>query len=203
MIDAAIEARRRQHLQLERYSAALALAETRTSARHDDEHDDQKELSDDDDDGDKRYQYEYLDHTADVQLYSWGSNLERALEGLVVAMFGYMTDLRRVDRRVSDTKTTVHVRAHDAPSLVFGFLQEWLSLFHESGFVARSVRVSGPVTRTDGEWAVEATGSGEIYDPSRHTQGTEVKAVTYGSLKVTEDESSDGTRCDLWVIVDI
>jgi SHS2 domain-containing protein len=206
MIGAAIETRRRQHQQLERYSAALALAETSLSwapgGCPDDEDDDQKELNDDDED-DEKYQYEYLDHTADVQLHSWGPNLERALEGLVVAMFGYMTDLRRIDRRVSETKT-VRVRAHDAASLVFGFLQEWLSVFHESGFVARSIRVSGPVTRTDDAWTVEATGSGEFYDPSRHTQGTEVKAVTYGSLKVTEDESNDdGTRCDIWVVVDI
>lgn len=202
MIDAAIEARRRQHQQLERYTAALALAETSDAVAPDPdvtdgghEGDDQKELIDD-----EGYHYEYLDHTADVQLHSWGSNLERALEGLVVAMFGYMTDLSRIHPKVE--ATTVRVRAHDAPSLVFGFLQEWLSQFHESGFVARSVRVSGPVDRT--EWVVDATGMGEEYDPSRHTQGTEVKAVTYGSLKVLENESSDnGPRCDIWVIVDI
>jgi SHS2 domain-containing protein len=209
MIDAAIEARRRQHQELERYSAALALADEASSVAPNssyategdhggDDDNDQKELSDDN----EGYHYEYLDHTADVQLHSWGSNLERALEGLVVAMFGYMTDLRRIHPDNSAAAKTVRVRAHDAPSLVFGFLQEWLSQFHENGFVPRSVRVTRPVDRS--EWVVEATGSGEVYDPSRHTQGTEVKAVTYGSLRVLETESSDsGTRCDIWVIVDI
>jgi SHS2 domain-containing protein len=206
MIDAAIEARRRQHQELERYSAALALADETSSAApnssnateggHGGDGNDEKELSD----NNEGYHYEYLDHTADVQLHSWGSNLECALEGLVVGMFGYMTDLRRI-HPIPEAKT-VRVRAHDAPSLVFGFLQEWLSQFHENGFVARSVRVTGPVDRT--EWVVEATGTGEEYDPTRHTQGTEVKAVTYGSLKVLETESTDdGTRCDIWVIVDI
>jgi SHS2 domain-containing protein len=209
LIDAAIEARRRQHQELERYSAALASAgETSsvvalhsandTEGGHDDSDDDQKELNGDN----EGYHYEYLDHTADVQLHSWGSNLERALEGLVVAMFGYMTDLRRIHLDHSAAAKTVRVRAHDAPSLVFGFLQEWLSQFHENGFVPRSVRVTGPVDRN--EWAVEATGTGEEYDPTRHTQGTEVKAVTYGSLRVHETESTDhGARCDIWVIVDI
>lgn len=198
MIGAAIEARRRQYRQLERCNAALASAETspvaEVASATGGSDEDGKELNDD-----AGCHFEYLDHTADVQLHSWGGSLERALEAVVVAMFGYMTDLRRVECRPE--ARTVRVRAHDATSLVFRFLQEWLSLFHESGFVARRVRVAGSVNRT--EWTVEATATGEEYDPSRHTQGTEVKAVTYGSLKVIEDESSDSSRCDIWVIVDI
>ncbi|RYG52033.1 archease [archaeon] len=36
--------------------------------------------------------YEYLDHTADVQLHAWGATLEDALARCALAMFGYMTE---------------------------------------------------------------------------------------------------------------
>lgn len=137
--------------------------------------------------------YEYLDHTADVQLHSWGVSLEYALEQLALAMLGYMTDLRRVEAR--DTRH-ITVRGHDCESLVFAYLQEWLEVFHETAFVASAVRIR----RLDrSSWSLQAEGDGEVYDRTRHTQGTEVKAVTYSNLSIRE---IDG-RCDIWVIVDI
>jgi hypothetical protein len=47
--------------------------------------------------------YEYLDHTADVQLHAWGSSLEKAFENIVPCMFNYMTDLATV--KIDPVKT--------------------------------------------------------------------------------------------------
>jgi len=148
--------------------------------------------------------YEYCDHTADVQLHSWGTSLDQALEQLVLAMFGYMTDLSRIrpdsssidgEGRASEyygeqhRVVSVQATGHDAESLVFNFLQEWLTLFHETGFVPKYVDVRTTTGTSDGtgsssSWTASSAGRGERYDPTRHTQGTEVKAVTYSNLQV-------------------
>jgi SHS2 domain-containing protein len=143
--------------------------------------------------------YEYLDHTADIQLHGWGDSLERALEQVGIAMIGYMTSLGRVEinKQQSDEHATdIEIKGHDLPSLVFNFLQEWLYIFHEVGFVAKEIAVQ-PIDRET--FSVSSSAKGEVADWNRHTQGTEVKAVTYSHLQVEETEG----RCDIWVIVDI
>jgi SHS2 domain-containing protein len=144
--------------------------------------------------------YEYLDHTADIQLHGWGDTLESALEQVAIAMFGYMTSLSRIkisEEQSEELGKDIVVTGHDVQSLVFAFLQEWLYIFHVSGFVARELTVE-PIDREKFEMCTSSA-KGEIVDWKRHTQGTEVKAVTYSSLQVKEDED----RCDIWIIVDI
>ena len=69
--------------------------------------------------------------------------------------------------------------AEDAGGLVVAFLSELLLLHDTEGFVGRTIRahaVGDPPT------AVVASVAGEPFDPSRHSAGTEVKAVTLHGL---------------------
>jgi len=148
--------------------------------------------------------YEYKDHTADVQLHTWGSTLQEAFEWQVVAMFGYMTDLELVEEAEEATRT-FEAEGHDIDSLLYNFLNEALMLFAEGElFVAKRVQITE--MRTQGsDQRIVAKAFGETFDRRKHTQGTEVKAITYSNMQILETPAKDGkpARWDVYVIIDI
>lgn len=125
-------------------------------------------------------QFEYLDHTADIQLHSWGSSLSDALEQCVIAMFSYMTDLSKVD---IDPKATdvFEVKGHDLDSLLFTLLDEFLYRFLTNEWIPRDVRVQSLDLR---HFRCVVAGFGERFTLEKHTQGTEIKAITYSNMQI-------------------
>ncbi|CAH8630216.1 unnamed protein product [Heterobilharzia americana] len=139
--------------------------------------------------------YEYLDHTADVQLHSWGNNQTEAFEQVAMAMFNYMTT--NYDSVEMLEKIEIEANGHDMMSLLFHFLDEWLFAFSaERFFIPRVVKI----TEFDTEkFHIKSVGWGEPFDISKHPQGTEVKAITYSNMQIHEKENMH----ELFVIIDI
>jgi SHS2 domain-containing protein len=140
--------------------------------------------------------YEYLDHTADVQLHTWGSDLSEAFENVSIAMFGYMTDIETVEMLNS---FSIEAEGEDMQSLLFHFLDEWLFGFSaEPFFIPRKVMI----TEFDRDnFRIRATGYGEEFNIAKHPQGTEVKAITYSAMQIYDDDEKD--QHELFVIIDI
>ncbi|KAL4216993.1 Protein archease [Mactra antiquata] len=139
--------------------------------------------------------YEYLDHTADVQLHSWGEDLKEAFEQVVVAMFNYMTtDFSTVEML---DEQTVEAEGEDLESLLFHFMDEWLFIFSaEPFFIAKKI----VITEFDTEnFKIKSIGYGEEFDITKHPQGTEVKAITYSNMQIYDEEN----RHEVFVIIDI
>lgn len=134
--------------------------------------------------------YEYLDHTADVQIHSWGDRLEEAFEQCAMGMFGYMTDTETVEPL--DT-VKVESEGEDMKSLLFHFLDDWLYKFcAEEFFIPREVKVLHIDTVN---FKIRSIGWGEEFSLDKHPQGTEVKAITYSAMQIHDTE--------IFVIVDI
>lgn len=56
------------------------------------------------------------------------------------------------------------------------------------------------ITNFDREnFRIEAIGYGETFDRKKHTQGTEVKAITYSNMQYHEKEG----HAEVFVIIDI
>lgn len=140
--------------------------------------------------------YEFLDNTADVQIHAWGSSIEESFEQVAMGMFAYMTDINRIENR--DMKQIdIRLDGGDLQNLLFKFLCEWLELCGtEDYFIARKIEINVFDRK---EMRIIARGYGEPFDFARHTQGTEVKAITYSNMQIHEEAATH----DVYVIVDI
>ncbi|XP_071744630.1 protein archease [Lepeophtheirus salmonis] len=143
--------------------------------------------------------YEYLDHTADVQIHSWASTLREAIEQSALGLFNYMTDLQKVE---SKSILVLKADGHDLESLLYNFLDECLYHFHaEEYFVASEIEIIDFDRRPKETESLSITARliGETFDLSKHTPGTEIKAITYSAMQIHENDSFS----QIFVIVDI
>ncbi|KAJ0390503.1 hypothetical protein P43SY_011706 [Pythium insidiosum] len=147
------------------------------------------------------FPFEYLDHTADVQLHAWGNSLEEAFASVTLCMFNYMTDLRRVETAPTPV-ARVAVEGHDLLSLLYNFMDEFLFLFATEGAVCRTIDCL--VLDTEA-FRIEAVGHGETFDLTKHTRGTEVKAVTFSNMQILhrKEHARLEHEWEIFVIVDI
>ena len=93
------------------------------------------------------YSFEYLDHTADIQIHSWGRTLGEAFEHAGHAMYNYMVPLDCIDVNPRVPELRVRASGHDEQSLLYNFLQELLFDFHTEFRVCWYGRTTLMVTR--------------------------------------------------------
>jgi SHS2 domain-containing protein len=125
-----------------------------------------------------RRRYGSFPTTADVGIWARGSTAAQLFEGLGLALFARMTDLRQVRPR---EERTVTASGPDPPALAVAYLTQLLNLQQADSFIGRSIRarpVGSPPT------SVLATVAGEPFDPARHKSKVEVKAVTMHRLEI-------------------
>jgi len=140
--------------------------------------------------------YEYKDHTADIQFHSWGKDLSEAFEQVVLAMFNYMVELDNVEIDNNIDPREIEVEGHDLDSLLYNFMDEWLFVFSTEWLVCSEIQI----TQFDKEnFKIKAIGKGEKLNKSKHTTGTEIKAITYSAMQISEGPD----QSEVYVIVDI
>mgnify|MGYP002649180251 CR=1 FL=1 len=79
-----------------------------------------------------------MDHTADVQIHSWGATVVEAFEQCAIGMFGYITDLKTV---TPSLYTDIEVSGgEDFKETLYRFLDDLLFLFCAEPFLIPCVR---------------------------------------------------------------
>jgi len=118
-----------------------------------------------------------LSHTADVKIQVLAPTLEAlfsdAFEALMQVMYGK-------DRR-GGTRREFTLHADNNESLLVDFLSEVLFITEVEGLVFSHADIT--ISRQE----LHAVLDGEVFNPSRHAGGTEVKGISYSGLSISPD----------------
>lgn len=136
--------------------------------------------------------FEFREHTADVQVRSWGNSLEEAFSQTAYSLMATITpDLRKISPKI---EKKINVKAEDKEALLFEFLSEFLYIFDVDELVFSHIFVD-KIEKYNDNFKLQATLKGEKFDSNKHEIGIEVKAITYSFLNI--EEKHDRTIIDI------
>ena len=125
--------------------------------------------------------YDLIDHTADIGVKAYGENLSECYENAAIGMFDIITDKSSIK---DIGKYFIDLEAGDLEQLLVDWLSELLFLNSAKNLVFGKFKIN--INRDKCRLKEEVYG--EEFDNSRHSLGSEIKAVTYHMLEVNDKE---------------
>jgi SHS2 domain-containing protein len=123
--------------------------------------------------------YEFFNHTADVGIRIFGSNLAELFENAGFALFDIITDIAQVRER---EMRCITVTRDSVDELLVEWLSQLLYLNATELLLCHKFHI-----REIAQQRLTGEAWGEIFQDHRHVIKTEVKAVTYHGLSVYEE----------------
>ena len=127
--------------------------------------------------------FEIIDHTADIGIVAYGSDVSEAFANSAYGMFSLIADLDGVRE---ESYRDIDVQASDQEALLISWLNELLYLFDVDHIIFKKFEINSLSQKH-----LKGKAYGEKIDTSRHQLKTAVKAATYHLLKV---EQENGVR---------
>jgi SHS2 domain-containing protein len=132
--------------------------------------------------------YRILEHTADVGLRVRGRTFAVLLENAAFGFFDLMTDIGRIRLEGAKRKKTIkrvfRLKAADPAETFLKWLRELLFAFSAKKLVFFAYHFRMGPGRT-----VIVRASGLKFDPARHEQKLEIKAVTYHHFELSKKKT--------------
>jgi len=127
-------------------------------------------------------QFEFLDHTADVQFLAYGKNLNELFENSALALFESMIDTDTIESKM---EYTASVNSENIERLLFLWLSELVFIFDSKKYVFKSFNVD--INKKDEEYSLIGKIKGEKIDIKKHKFNSEVKAATYHNMEINKN----------------
>ena len=131
--------------------------------------------------------FQFLDHTADVQVESWAPTLEEAFSQTALSLIATISP--NLDLISPSTEKIIQIEAEDKESLLFDFLSEFLYIFDVEELIFSAITVE-IIKKEQDKYHLTARVKGEIFNKNKHEIGTEVKAITYSFMEIEEKKGN-------------
>ena len=128
--------------------------------------------------------FEFLEHTADVYIASYGKTIEEAFENAAIAMFEVMTETNKIDPRIEES---ILVEAEDEFGLLYNWLEALLVHFETKNQLLSRFKIFS-IEKNSRSFILKARVWGESFDPKKHVQKVGVKAVTYHRMEIIKKQ---------------
>ena len=129
--------------------------------------------------------FEEIPHTADVKIHVSAPTLEDLFSETFTALMQVLYGTERGGTIIRN----IRMNSTDNESLLADFLSETIYISEVDGLVFSDARI-----RIKG-LSLTAELRGELFDPLRHSTGTEVKGISYSGLEIVHD--ANGYKVDI------
>jgi SHS2 domain-containing protein len=131
--------------------------------------------------------FEIIDHTADVGIVAYGTDVEELFSNAALALFSLITELESIE---GNLHFDLKVNSEDRDSLLVEWLNELIYLFDVEHTLFNRFDIKS-LTRNQ----LKAICYGETFDPMKHKIKVGVKAATYHMLKL--DKNGGGYKAQI------
>jgi len=135
--------------------------------------------------------FEVIDHTADIGIVVYGTDLKQVFTNAALGLFSLMADL---DGLKEDVKREVEVKAEEVEVLLVEWLNELIYISDVEHILFKRFEIN-ELNNTK----VKATCFGEKIKPRQHRLKREIKAATYHMLRLDKD----GGKYKVQIIFDV
>jgi SHS2 domain-containing protein len=123
--------------------------------------------------------FEMIDHTADIGIMVYGTDVKELFSNAALALFSLITEPKSIEDRLH---FKLKVSSADTDSLLVEWLNELIYFFDAQHVLFNRCDIE---SLADNE--LNAICHGEDFDPMKHKIRREVKAATYHMLKLDKD----------------
>ena len=144
----------------------------------------------------KKAGFKFKDHTADVEVKSWGRTLEEAFSQTALSLMTTITpNLNKISSKI---EKKIEIVSEDKYALCIDFLTEFLFLFDTDDLVFNDIFIES-IDSLENGYRLKAVVKGDHFDKDKHEIGTEVKAITYSFMNIEEKKR----KVEISIVFDI